>query len=294
MRKLMFTVMASVMVFASLLEVTSASAEDQYNVHLFWIRGPLKTSGVWESWATEKVSRLYTDRTLTDDLDYRLKIGYITQPTLAVNKQSLWLATRITGKSGNKLSLNMLRFSEWSDDLVNTLGNSYSLVGGNYIYSPQALGVIWGASGENEDRASHAVINSGNANEMVDEVVFIGVQSPYYSYSSFAELANIDSYIKSFSNFSLSGKVEVVTANNIILAVGSRRLQMVGTPPHPQLLIKRNADIILEKFLAEGHQRTGVIESSSRLGPTVNWTVESTANNGDEILRPADGRKFYR
>ena len=287
------------------LQSPESTGEDQYNVFVHWIRGPLKASGNWESWAAETVDRLYVKRTLTNDVGYRLKTEYIIQPELAVEKQSLWFAVRVTTKSGyGKICLNMLRFSQTSSDPENTLRNSYSLISGSYIYSSQALGIIWGASGENGERTSHTVLNSGSAGVMVDELVFIGMQSTYYQHSTLAEYLSVETYVKSFSDFSLAGIVEVIGAtNHAILATGVRTLQMTGIPLPPRLLFARKvyldfaplftAPYLEIAFVAE-FRRTGIIESSLSLGPTANWAQDTTVKNGDHIIRHAFETRFFR
>lgn len=276
--------------------IHSVYAESNYDVFTYWVRGPVRTNTVsspdYDQWSTNEVMNLYKNMTLTDNLGHSLTTEMITQPASTLTNQTLHLVVRIVGKNGAKVALNNLRFSESSSDSGNTMANSYSLVGAqNIVYSPRALGITYGSGGA---RVNDTIDTTSNGSAFKDEIVFIGMQSVYYVYTSAGNLAQINDYMtRIVSNYQLTGLVEVVnTSDNTVLGHALRVLMVSGAPVQPILSITSGANNTAVISSNIGTNQSAILYSTSDVGMPV-WSVESTINSGDTFTS-SGGNKFFR
>gem|GEM_PF-2746384 len=265
--------------------------EGRYDVYLYMVRMPLRNHTNWAARAAAVVNELYRNKYLSNDVAHVLHPGYISQNrATGLSDETLWGVVRILGKNGAKVSLRMLRFTQ-SSNAGNALANQYSLLGGNWAMTPEAIGINWGPGGE---RTSDTVVSSGN-DQLFDEIVFSGLQSVYFSFNTADEQKHISNYLVT-QNIALTTTVEVVGSNGEVLAGASRTLQT--NPPEPRLVqprlsIARAAGGNVKISFHGTPGMTGIIQSSPAIGGR--WTTESTVNPGDAIIRPSNHpRRFFR
>ncbi len=252
----------------------NVKAEDKFDVYLYAVRAPLKTNSTWEA-ASAKIANAVYDGSFTNDIGNYLKIDFVSQDTRFFDGDVVWFVTKIIGKNGNRVNMNMLRFGQKSSDPANSLTNSYNLVGGNYTYSPQALGMIRGQDG------TITQLSSGDGGRMVDELTFFGLQSTYYTYGDLSSLENIKGYVAR-NNLALSTWVEVVE-NNTVVARGARTLQTILSIERPSVNIMYTKTGLVSVGFSGAPDRTAVLQSAfSVKGP---WVTEATVNPGDSIVR---------
>ena len=263
MKKTIQLLLSSLVCFYTTL--CSALPEADYNVELYWIRGPLRMNPTWTAWSATSVEDLRKGNVA--DLGYRLRTEYVTQPPER-NAHTLWLMAKVTGKNGVKINVDMLRFSEKSSDRGdmpdegNTLKSTYSLVDKGFDYSPQTIGIIWGA----EDQ----IIRSGSGSVLVDALYFIGMQSPYYPYTTEEQLDGINSYILS-QDMKVTGTLEIVK-NGIVVASASRTLYPRGEPANTMLRVEKSTDAMDALIFFEGIQDHSAIIQSREFS-SVSWTT---------------------
>lgn len=261
-------------------QVHAQSVAGEFDISLFAIRMPLRANAQWEAVAAAKVGELYQNRSLVDDVGQTILPSYIMQPP-ARDAYTLWFTPRIKGINNAKLNHSMLRFTQ-SSYPDNSLANSYSLIGGSWVYSPPARGVIWSGG----ERVNDQVLMSGSGFVMVDEFDFSGVQSTFYPYSNAAEQASIIRYLRD-TNLRLTTTVEVVGSDGSVLATASRTLQVVS----PRLSIAKIGNGNLEvSYIGSGG---GILESSSSVkGP---WVTVATLVNEKAIVQSSSGAiGFFR
>lgn len=296
--KMMKSIMSvmSVLVVVFGMSVFSAKAESQYNIFAYWVRGPVRTNQIsspaYDAWSTNVVWKLYNNQTLADeDVGYRLRTEYVTQPAGELNSNTLHLVVRITGKTGAKVALNQLRFVGWSSDPANTMSNVYNLTTvSNLIYSRRALGINYALGGA---RVSDEIDTIGDAAQQKNEIVFVGMQCKYYPFGSSANLTQIDQYLNHFTvNFELTGSCEIWNGEEM-LGVAHRTLQVKNSPIQPRLSISGESENIRLGINMEP-RRTAVVFSRPAVdrGP---WRLEGTFNTGETFLRPSsEPARFYR
>lgn len=249
--------------------------EDKYNVYLFATNGPLKTNVAWKAWASGVCRTILTNHTLPTDFGNHLSPSFISQDTRFMDGKIPWFPVLIEGKKGNMISLNMLRFGQKSSDSANSLANSYSLIGGSYAYSSVALGIIYSHHG------AMTILESGeDGSQLVDAIIFIGLQSVYYTYSDDKGLEIIANYSLR-NDLSLTTWVEIVGANSVVLGRAARTLQTTLSTPPSYLTIRDTKNGQASIVFKGSPDRTGVLQSA----PTVKgpWVNVSTVNHNDEV-----------
>jgi hypothetical protein len=275
----------------------------RFDVFTYWIRGPIRTNSVtdaaYDPFATAVVSELYTNRTLQSrDVGHHLNTEYVTQQTANRTNETLHLAVRVVGRNGAKVSGTMLEALMGSSDTANTLSNAYSIASvANPVYSAKMWGVTYGPGGE---RISDSLLrNSEPASTLVDEIVFVGMQCKYYTYTDVANYAQIESYLTNYSpNFLLVGTWRVVQGTNV-LGSAYRTLQVRGHPAQPVLSIS-DIDPKVRVGINMDTNRTANLYSSPKV-PATGWKFEGTVNANDVLEQVKEnaavddpGKMFYR
>jgi len=268
------------------LTMISIQAEDKFNVEIFAIRGPEKTTAGFKAWGDSVVSSLYAYRTLGIDTGYQLYADYVTEPA-DLSNNILWFAVRVTSRNpSDKFSLKMLRFVETSD-MGNALGSSYA-PGASSVYSKNAVGVSWDASGH---RLDGTVLSNGqDGDTLVNELCFIGLQTTYfYPYSVQTVIAELTK----LTDFSVNVKCSIVNSAGSTLAWGQRTLTMNSVPTPTKLSVKDLGDSIQISVEVDLRQ-TAVVQFTESLVP-INWKTEATVNAvANTIVRPKASQGFYR
>lgn len=291
---IMMAAICAVLLFRS---EACAADEDAFNVYGYFIRGPIRSNPEFNDWSVGMIETMYDERgiPLAEDAGFRLTTDLISQNADTLDNATLWLAVRVTSKDPNdKLSLRMLRFTVRSSDPANSLASTYAPNDPLQIYSPRALGVIWSEGGE---RVSDTLIRHGDAGQLVNEVCFIGIQVPYYIYSSAEGREAIDSYVRGFANgFELIGTCEVVDGESNVRARVQRTLQTVGEPVPPILSIRDIGSNMVSVGITMEANRSAIVQSRATFRSTSPWMTEATVNAGDELNRnvEADPTKYFR
>lgn len=256
-------------------------SESIYDIYIYAEPMPLKANANWQVAARAAVQELYTNKFLVNDIGVELFTSYITQDSSGAGK-SLWYPVRIVGKKGVKLNGRMTHYTQRSSDDANSLANAYSLLGGNFDYSLEFIGIIRDTGGE---RVNDQILTSGSADVMVDEIIFSGLQGTYFPYKDQAEYASIDAYVKAKIK-TLITTVDMVSTNGTILASASRTL-VVGNNilAQPVLSIRMVGNNYAISIFTGNRWTTSVLEERNP-NSTNGWFTVSTANDGDEIIRP--------
>ena len=143
-------------------------------------------------------------------------------------------------------------------------------------------------------RSGHTKITSGDGSQMVDEIIFVGMQSLYYTYANTAQRENITNYMNDQA-LAMTAWVEVVQGNAVV-ATGSRRLAVAGAHSVPTLRVGiQNLNNGTVRLTVTGApDRTAILQGSATVGNGSSWSTVATVNDGDVILRTAPGMNYYR
>ncbi len=269
--------------------------EESYNIQAYWAMGPVRSNPYWETWANRIVRSLYDDLTIsrTVDIGHSLLPEYIIQKAGKLDQNQLWMVFRITKKPGGpQISMSQTRFSGKSSDAGNSLKSSVDWGDGDYVYSPQVIGVVWDKAGE---RVNDKLIKSGSGKVLVDEIVGVGLQTPYYTYSNDVEQLRALDYVERLK-LSVVQSMEVLSADRTTMVASATRTIGYGisSPPKPVIGWEiLNGDMVVTYQVVGG--LTGVIQSSDQIGLQADWITEASVNGLGNIKRPSKiGNKFFR
>lgn len=284
--KKIYSVLALSLTLATTATVPSVNAEDVYNIQCGWYQGYAKTQVEWQPWAYETAQAVYNSMTISS-VGSRLKAEYITRPNDVGPARIIWLVARVTGRDGHKVALTQLRFGE-SSSPIGLLDNNYS-VPQNAVYGLTALGINWK---DGKPRLGDSMLMTGTSGDtLVDEIIFIGMQTRYFTGS----VDDTDKYIATFQNsdFILKGWFRVVGSSGETLGLGQKTLYYWGGPTPARLKVY-NLNGTVDLNLTAGPDNTWTILSSDKVQNGV-WSPDATLNGGTDIFLPVgQGKKFFR
>jgi hypothetical protein len=295
--------LALAVIASTCLGLSSAQAEtyglptglnSHFNVFICALPGPVKSNPIYQTWSVATTDAIRAHgQSDKFDTNHSLIVANISQPADNSNTNLIWFGVKIAGKTvSDKLSLSMLRFTEHSSDSANSLANIYDLTTmTNLVYGPQAIGVVWNTNGPGySDTVYDNSLVSGT--NMVNEIDFIGMQSPYYPYSNTSGSNSISTYVYGFTNFLVTGNCAVVS-NGVVLAYGQKTLQTVGDAPQPVLSIFGNPGQIWVGGDTIRTNTTIKLYHSDTVQPPV-WSFVETMNSGDIYFTTNYDLGFFR
>jgi hypothetical protein len=218
------------------------------------ILGPDPTNANYAAWASNIVWSIYNTGKVPGEtngtvLGYRLDPSYVVQnPVTFENTNVLWFTIHIKAINPSYMfTPSNLVFKEYSSDLPNNLLGKYkAFTNSTYIYSPWALGVIWGPNGPRTSDNILQNASSGSWASPANEFIFIGVQSKYFTYTNAATMTVDTNYMNSFTagiGFSVNGQYMLMGSNGDggMTSVGLSQvtLQMKGAPLTPVQVVQR-------------------------------------------------------
>ncbi len=279
--------------FVLTLFMTSVMFGSDYIIETAYVRGPIRSNPEWKDWASGVVMRAYENQGFgTDNIGYSLLADYISQPAPYKDSQTLWLAVRIVCRNNAKVSLRQLQFEQHSND-GDSLASSYKPADANTVYSPTTLGVNWNGP---VPRANDTIVPDGTTGlSQVDEIIFIGMQSPFYTYpvGNYQTVADIQRYLSSFPDFRIQGIVKIVDDGQVLATSFRSMYASKRQPISPRFSINRVGKDISFTLDLGPEDQTLFIESATDVKGV--WTIEDNINPGANILFPANtGTKFFR
>ncbi len=275
--------------------MTSVMLGSDYIIQTAYVRGPIKSNPGFNSWASSVVANAYEKKNFSmDSVGYYLSAEMVSQPETRDNN-TLWLATRVVCKNGAKISLRRLEFYQHSNDGIDSLASTYKPGQINTVYGPATMGVNWNGP---TMRVNDTIVPDDTTGlSEVDEIIFIGLQSPFYTYSSFDAngVAGIQRYISSFSDFRIQGMVKVVEDGQVLATSGRALYANKRQPTSPVLSISKMANNKVSVLVDIGpDDQTVILQSSSNpIGP---WEMEENADVGIAQIFPValGTQKFFR
>ncbi len=281
--------------------LTISNGLARYDVFLWWIRGPIRTNATsdlaYDPFAATRVSQCYSNYIAfgTNDVGQTLRTEFVTQQTANRTNETLHLMVRVVGRNGAKVSLSMLKCLMYSSDNAHSLSNLYDLSTiTNLVYSLKAWGISYGPGGA---RVSDAILHAAESgNTLVDEIIFIGAQSKYYTWTDAASYTAVDGYINNYSpTFVYFGQWIVVDGSSNVLASSSLTLRANGSNMPPVLSIN-NLDPKVRVGINMETNVSAALYSSPQL-PALGWSLVGTVNAND-VYEPVkvtpSGKEFYR
>src|SRR5574343_572314 len=260
--------------------------------------GPVKLNPKWQTWAEKTVENITENGTLRNlgDIGHTLKPEYILQPKGKLDQNNVWTVVTIRGLNGTMFNLKQIKFT-MSSAPVNALGSQvYDLSKISPVYSTLTPGYIWGKG--DEGAPDTKVLNAFESGDtMVNSVTVIGIQCPYFEYSTVASdgaltsdflLGYVEKNIRSITT------VVEVSSGAEIIGHAERTIQSFGSPTTPKVAIKQTpSGKVLDFDIAAGN--TGYLQSSHVLGNQADWKNELNLNcKGSYLLDSQEHHKFFR
>lgn len=173
------------------------------------VRGPAKSNPAYPAWAADMVSRMYNGQSLGTNAvtGYYLDTTNISQDAVGTNQDTLWFMIHVVAADPSySFSPHQLYFWEHSSDPGDSLADSDDLSDTNIIYTSSALGIIWGSNGTNVGpRFNDTLLESQSWSQNVNEFIFIGAMSQYYTYTNAPSRLAIDTYVDYWPDYELTG-----------------------------------------------------------------------------------------
>ena len=253
--------------------------------------GPTTNSPSYTNWANNTVSNIYNGNTLPND--WRLRTSYFIQGPDETNN-TVWFATHIMAANTNYVfSPNSLLFSENSSATPDYFSTGYVYTN-NYTYTPQAIGVIWGAGGA---RVNDTILRSGLWTNKVNEFVFIGHESLYFICSNAGQSNSVDSYFTTVTNnLRITGTFSLNDGTNPVVSA-SKSFYRQTPPSVPTINIVRTG--VQQENISLSNISTNdswMVQRTPKLLPTT-WTDLATLSGGLNSFNWQNGTNktmFYR
>lgn len=231
------------------------------SIYTIAVWGPPTNAPGFIPWANTVVSNLYNNVILTND--WRLQTPYFVQNSTNQTNNTVWYATHLISNNTNYMfSPTGLTFNASSSDPANVFYATFSYNTGNFIYTPQAMGVVWGPGGA---RKSDTLLTTGSWTNMVNEFVFIGHESTYWICTNATQYNQVDNYFSGATvNMRTTG---TFTFNNGInpAVSASKSFYRQTSPNAPKLTISGNRN------------QTETI-SLNPISPYDSWIIQGTLN----------------
>ena len=249
-----------------------------------------KANPNWAAGVTAEVQMMTNSAPTSADLGNRIDPNLLLQDS-ALSWSNLWIGAKITGVGGYQVDPDMLRFTQWSSD-GNSLANSYDLVGGNSVYNLQTIGFLWGSDGQGPD---DTVMDSGESGSLPsDQLVFGGVQTPYYIFHSDGEQTSDHGYVVG-QNMAVTTQLDIVGTNGAVLATAFNTMQV--NPPtsfgQMHLTITPVGGGMARVMYTGDQYQSATIDATSSL--YAGWHPIATLNNSNFVTVPiSNGDQFFR
>jgi hypothetical protein len=258
-------------------------------IYIYAVLGPHPTNvAACDSFGTNVVAKKYYTDTIDGELGWRLQTDYISQPS-DLSRSNIWFVLHAISTSSNyTFTPDHFVFTETSSDVNNSLGKVETFSQTNWIFTPKAMGVRWGAGGRG---FANTLVTSGSySNQPVHEFITAGVMTKYFNTPDATTWTNLNTALDSFYDFQVMGKWQLMS-NGVDVAHGHKTLHKKLDSTPGILADKANIHgIEVEIGLESNTNDSWVIEYRPAL-EYGDWVDTAILTGGESIIRPATG--FY-